>query len=126
VTKAAFNKKTLSTNKLNQNSRNKIVKFLYLEHGFCEVLTIGVRKVDQKYLGSLEMHCWRRIEKIIWNDRKVFQRVQEEMDITQTIKRRKAKWIGHILRRNSVLKHIPEGNRGEGRIYIYIYIYIYI
>jgi hypothetical protein len=26
------------------------------------------------------------------------------------IKRRKAKWIGHILRRNCLLKHIIEGN----------------
>jgi hypothetical protein len=40
VTKAAFNKKTLSTNKLNQNSRNNVVKFLYLEYSFCMVLII--------------------------------------------------------------------------------------
>jgi hypothetical protein len=46
------------------------------------------------------------------------------MDITQRIKRRKAKLIGHILRRNYVLKHIAEGKRGERIMYMYIYIYV--
>jgi hypothetical protein len=32
-----------------------------------------------------------------------------------TIKRRKANWIGHILRRNCLLKHVTEGKL-EGRI----------
>jgi len=27
-----------------------------------------VRAVDQKQLGSFEMWCWRRTEKIIWTD----------------------------------------------------------
>ena len=31
------------------------------------------------------------------------------------MKRRKANWIGHILRRNCLLKHVTEGNI-EGRI----------
>jgi hypothetical protein len=44
----------------------------------------------------------------------VFQRVREEGNIL-TIKRRKANWIGHILRRNYVLKHVTEGQI-EGRI----------
>ena len=36
------------------------------------------------------------------------QRVQEVKNILQT-KIRKAKWIGHILRRNCPLKHVIEG-----------------
>jgi hypothetical protein len=28
-----------------------------------------LRKVDQKYLASFEMWCWRRMEKISWTDR---------------------------------------------------------
>jgi len=35
-------------------------------------------------------------------------------DILQTIKRSKFKWIGHILRRNYLLKHNIEG-KTEGR-----------
>jgi hypothetical protein len=37
------------------------------------------------------------------------QRVKEERNILQTIKRRKASWIGHILRRNCLLQHVIEG-----------------
>jgi hypothetical protein len=36
-------------------------------------------------------------------------RVKEERNIVHTIKRRKANWIGHILRRNCLMKHVIEG-----------------
>jgi len=36
------------------------------------------------------------------------QRVEERRNILQTIKRRKAIWIGHILPRNCLLKHAIE------------------
>jgi hypothetical protein len=59
------------------------------------------------------MWCWRRMEKISWTDRvrneEVLHRVKEERNIVLTIKRRKANWIGHILRRNCLLKHVIEG-----------------
>jgi hypothetical protein len=53
------------------------------------------------------------MEKISWTDRvknEVLQRVKEERNILQTIKRWKANWVGHILRRIYLLKHIIEGN----------------
>jgi hypothetical protein len=45
----------------------------------------------------------------------VLHRVREERNILHTIKRRKANWIGHILHRNSLLKHMIEGKL-EGRV----------
>jgi hypothetical protein len=63
------------------------------------------------------MWCWRRMQ-ISWTDRvrnEVLHRVKEERNILHTIKRRKANWIGHILRRNCLLKHAIEGKL-EGRI----------
>jgi hypothetical protein len=45
----------------------------------------------------------------------VLHRVKEERNILHTIKRRKANWIGHILRRNCLLKQVIEG-KSEGRI----------
>jgi len=30
--------------------------------------TLTLRKVDQKCLETFEMWCWRRMEKISWND----------------------------------------------------------
>jgi hypothetical protein len=45
----------------------------------------------------------------------VLLRVKGEKNILQTIKSRKAKWIGHILHRNCLLQHTTEGNI-EGKI----------
>jgi hypothetical protein len=44
----------------------------------------------------------------------VLQRVKEERNILQTVKRRKANWIGHILCRNCRLKNVNA--RQNGRI----------
>jgi hypothetical protein len=56
---------------------------------------------------------------ISWTDRvrneEVLHRVMEERNIVHTVKRRKANWIGHILRRNCLLKHVIKGKL-EGRI----------
>jgi hypothetical protein len=41
--------------------------------------------------------------------KKSLRRVEEERNILHTIKRRKANWIGHILRRNCLLKQVVEG-----------------
>jgi hypothetical protein len=60
------------------------------------------------------------MEEISWTDRvnneAVLHRANEERNIRHTIRRRKANWIGHILRRNCLLKHIIEGKiRGTRR-----------
>jgi len=38
----------------------------------------------------------------------MFHNVSEEMYVPDTLKRRKVNWIGHILRRNCLLKHVIE------------------
>jgi hypothetical protein len=45
----------------------------------------------------------------------VLHRVKKDSNIIPTIKRRKGSWIGHILRRYCLLKHMIEGKL-EGRI----------
>jgi hypothetical protein len=59
------------------------------------------------------------MDKVSWTDRvkneEVLHRVKEDRNIVHTIKRRKANWIGHILRRNCLLKHVIE-EKTEGRI----------
>jgi hypothetical protein len=58
------------------------------------------------------------MEKVTSTDRvrneEVLHTVKEERDMVHTMKRRKANWIGHILRRNCFLKHAIEGKK-EGR-----------
>ena len=75
--------------------------------------TWTLRATDQKRLESFEMWCWRRMELISWTDhvRKegVLIRVNEQRNILHGLRKRKANWIGHILRRNCLLKQVTEG-----------------
>jgi hypothetical protein len=52
------------------------------------------------------------MEKTAWAERvknEVLRAVKVERKILLTIKRSKANWIGHIWRRNCLLKHVIEG-----------------
>jgi len=58
------------------------------------------------------------MEKISWTDRvrneEVLLRINEQRNILQETRKRKANWIGHILRRNCLLKEVIEGKiKGE-------------
>jgi hypothetical protein len=121
MAKAAFNKKkTVFTSKL--ELRKKLVKCYIWSIALYGVETWTLRKLDQKHLESSKMWCWGRMEKTSWTDRvnneAVLHRVNEEMNILHTI-RRKANWISHILRMNCLLRNIIEekiiGTRGRGR-----------
>jgi hypothetical protein len=75
--------------------------------------TWTLRAVDHKHLESSEMWCWRRMEKISWTDHvrneEVLLTVKEQRNILREISKRKANWIGHILRRNCLLQRVIEG-----------------
>ena len=86
----------------------------------CDAETGTLRKVYQKYIEGFFMWLRRRKEKISWPHRvrnEVLDTVKEERNIIHKVKRRKANWIGHILRRNCILKHIIERKKEiyEGR-----------
>ena len=74
--------------------------------------TWTLRATDQKRQESFEMWCWRRME-ISCTDHvrneKVLLRVNEGRNILHEIRKRKANWIGHILRRNCLLQQVIEG-----------------
>jgi hypothetical protein len=61
----------------------------------CGAETWTVRAVDKKQLQSFEMWCWRRTEKISWTDHvrneEVLLQVNEQRNILQAIRKRKAK-----------------------------------
>ena len=58
------------------------------------------------------------MEKISWTDHVrnegVLLRVKEQRNILHEIRRQKANWIGHILRRNCLLQRVTEGTIQEG------------
>jgi len=63
------------------------------------------------------MWIWRRMLKISWVDKvsyaEVLQKVQENKSIFDTVQHRKFRWIGHILRHDSLLRDIIEGRMSE-------------
>jgi hypothetical protein len=67
-----------------------------------------IRAVGQKHLESLEMWCWRRMEKISWTDHVRNEEVKEQRNILHEISKRKANWIGHILGINCLLQRVIE------------------
>ena len=88
------------------------MKWYILSIAVCGAENWALEKVDQKCLESFEMRCWRRTE-VSWTVRvrnEVLHRIKDERNFLHTVKRRKANWIGHILRGNCLLKHVTEGN----------------
>jgi hypothetical protein len=67
---------------------------------------------------SYEMWCWWRMEKISWTEHvrneKVLLRVKEQRNILHEIRKLKANWIGHILRKNGLLQRVTEGKMQGG------------
>jgi hypothetical protein len=109
MAKAIFNKRALFTGTLNLKLRKKLVKCYIRSIALCGAETWTLRAVDQKHLESFEMCCWRRMEKISWThhvrNAEVLLRVKEQRNILHEI----SKWIGHILRRNCLLKQVSKG-----------------
>jgi hypothetical protein len=59
------------------------------------------------------MWYWRSMEKISWTDHvrneEILLTVKEQRNILHEISKWKANWIGHILRRNCLLRQVIEG-----------------
>ena len=106
--KAALNKdKALSTTKLILNLRNKPVKY----YSWTLLKFVHFRKKIRSTWKVLKWDAgegWRRSE---MRNEVALQRVKEEGNILHAIKRRKANWIGHTLRRNCLPKHSIEGKK---------------
>ena len=114
MAKAAFNKKkNLFTSKLDLNLRKKLVKCYVWSVALYGAETCTLRATDQKRLENFEMWCWRRMDKISWTDHvrneEVLLRVNEQRNILHEIRKRKANWIGRILRRSYLLQQVIEG-----------------
>ena len=70
-----------------------------------------LRKLERKYLESLEMWCWRRMEKV--TNEQVLVRIGEKRELLNNILSVNANWISHIVRRNSL--HDAIEVKGVGR-----------
>jgi hypothetical protein len=86
---------------LGLNLRKKLVKYYIWSMALCGAETWTLRAVNQK-----ADHV--RNEEVLLS-------VSEQRNILHEIRKRKANWIGHILRRNCLLKQVIEG-KIKGRI----------
>jgi hypothetical protein len=113
MAKAAFNKKrTLFISTFDLELRKKLVMCYIWSIALYCAETLTLQAVDQKHMESFEMWCWRRMEYISWADHvrnELSLRVKEQRNILHEIRKRKANWIGHILRRNCLLQRVIEG-----------------
>ena len=114
MAKAAFNKKSaLFTSTLDLKLRKELVKCYIWSMALYGAENWTLRATDQKHLEGFDMWYWRRTEKISCPDyvrnEKVLLRVNEQRNILHEISKRKANWIGHILRRNCLLQRVIEG-----------------
>jgi len=82
-------RRILFISKLDINLRKKLGNSYAWKIALYGAETWTLQKRDQKYLGSFEMRCWRRMAKISWTDSvknvDVLRRVKEEWNIVQTV-----------------------------------------
>jgi hypothetical protein len=113
MAKAAFSKtRAFFTSKMDLELRKKLVKCYIWCVALYGAETWTLRAGDQKHLESFEMLCWRMMGKISWNDHlrnEEVLRVKERRNILNEISKQKANWIGHILRRNCLLRQVIKG-----------------
>jgi len=76
----------------------------------CSMITNGAR-------GRRAFKSRFPMTKAAFNHKDLLSRVTVGRNILQKTKRRKVTWVGHMLRRNCLLKHVM-GGKGEGRIYV--------
>ena len=114
MAKAVFNKKrALIASTLVLKLRKKLGKCYIRSIALYGAEAWTLRAVDQKHLESFHMWRRRRMEKISWTDHvrneEILLRVKEQRNILHEIRKRKANWIGHILRRNCLLQRVIKG-----------------
>ena len=99
------------TYKICKKYRIITTKYTIIASYSAEIWTL--RAADKKYLESFKMCYWRRMEKISWTDHvrneEGLLRVNEQRNILHEIRKWKANWIGHILRRNCLPQRITVG-----------------
>jgi len=124
LAKDAFSKhQTLLTKNIRPALKKRLVKTLIWSVLLYGAETWTMKKADIKKLEGCEMWFWRRMEKISWTEHvtneEVLRRVGEKRTMVDTVWKRKARWTGHVLRSEGMLRTVlegrMEGKRGRGR-----------
>ena len=117
---------TLTNRKISLKTRKRILKcyvWSTLLYG-CETWTLSDNIM--KRLAAFEMWTYRRMLRISWTDKitneTVLQTLDSKLEITTSIKKKKSKYFGHLVRHNNLGRNLLEGyicgkrTRGRPRI----------
>ena len=124
MAKTAFVKRReLWMSNIPRQLKKRLIKSLIWSVALYAAETWTLRGEDVRRLESFEMWIWRKIEKVSWMERKtndeVLKMAEEKRLLIDTIRKRKKNWMGHILRRDSLinvaLEGRMEGKRSRGR-----------
>ena len=127
MAKEGFNRKRrLLCGPLEKELRKRLVKCYIWSVLLYGAETWSLRKEEIKRIEAMEMWLWRRMEGVRWEDRvtneEVLKRVGEKRQVIREIKKRKANWLGHVMRRDCLLRDAIEGTvegkrmRGRRRV----------
>ena len=113
MAKSAYNKlKKLLIGGLKLEVKKILVKTLVWSVAMYGSETWTIKKVDATRQ-AFEMWVWRRLVKVKWTDKKtnaeVLNLVKEKKSLLSEMRKRKRKWIGHILRHENMLHTVLEG-----------------
>jgi len=112
--KEAFNKKKdLMQKSLSLHLRKCMVKVFVLSVVLYGSETWTLQKEDIQRLEAFEVWIWRRMMKVSWTEHKtneeILQMVDTEREMMDTLRSRQKRWLGHILRHDSLLTITLEG-----------------
>ncbi|CAI6343800.1 unnamed protein product [Macrosiphum euphorbiae] len=119
--KRAFQDKShiLTTNSVSLEIRKKFLKSYIWSVALFGSETWTINSTEKNRLEAFEMWCYRKMLKIPWTEKvtnkEVLDKIKEQRQIWKSIQSRRGKMIGHILRHESLLKKIIEGDV-EGHI----------
>ena len=93
--------------------RKQFIKSVVWSNALYAAETWTLNKEHLKKIEAFEMWCWRHMLKIKWQDKvrneQVLIMAAEGRKMIATIRERQKRWIGHILRGDSLLKLAIEG-----------------
>ena len=77
-----------------------------------------LKKKDKKRVNSFELWCYRRVLRISWTEKKtndeVLRRINCKDRLLDILNRRKLKFIGHVMRSESLEKNLLTGMHPDG------------
>ena len=102
----------IMTSNLSIDLKSRLIKTLIWSIATYGAETWTLNQEMIRRIESFEMWCWRRMLKVKWTEKKTNAEVLKEANVERSlltsIKKRKHKWLGHIMRHEGLLKDIIE------------------